>query len=221
MFFRRCMCDGHVYWSAAAGWVQAELARLATLLHLPPCQADDSAWAFRDVISAALLGRLLGYEKLCRKVRRRAAFIVNLLQNAHWTNSLSDEVPSLLAGSSALWSMVAERLLLPIERLSVQGIGVFDHRLWHERYSIEQLALSQRISPSALQRLQGNGMHQAAIGSVLLFLCSSVELHAGAPAPCSPIAWPSAEGDGGGTAEPAAAATRVLKRPAMKRPASS
>ena len=137
MFFRRCMCDGHVYWSAAAGWVQAELARLATLLHLPPCQADDSAWAFRDVISAALLGRLLGYEKLCRKVRRRAAFIVNLLQNAHWTNSLSDKVPSLLAGSSALWSMVAERLLLPIERLSVQGIGVFDHRLWHERYSIE------------------------------------------------------------------------------------
>ena len=39
--------------------------------------------------------------------------------------SLSEMVPTLLTKTSVSWSMLAERLLIPMEHLAVMGVPVF------------------------------------------------------------------------------------------------
>ena len=72
--------------------------------------------------------------------------------------------------------MVHQRLLLSSERLLVNGINVFDDRNMSERYAIELLILKGLLSPAQIANLLGNGMHHAAIGSILMFVLSSIEM---------------------------------------------
>ena len=174
LFFRRLISTGHAYYCATEKFVQRERKALAKARRLPDVQPNGAAWSYRDLLPGAQRTKLVGYEKLCRRKRLRAHFIVNLQQNTWFQSSLSQKAPCLMTRTSSLWSMVHERLLLPIERLAVHGVNPFDDRKFEDRFAIEMLALRWNLSRGQLAALIGNGMHQAAIGVVELFVLSSV-----------------------------------------------
>lgn len=103
--------------------------------------------------------------------------IVNLSQSVRRFQA-TELVPTLLTETSALWNMKMQRLLLPLEHLSVQCVPIFDDsRLFDDRFAIERLALSRDLSDRAINQLAGNGMNLAAVGSAILFAMVSVAFH--------------------------------------------
>ena len=77
-------------------------------------------------------------------------------------------MPALLRGS-ILWSMSARRPCHPEEHLEVMGYNMFGPDCCACASVLSSLSDAQQRSVS------GNGMHAAAIGSVLMFLLSGVE----------------------------------------------
>ena len=76
--------------------------------------------------------------------------------------------------SSSLWNMKLGRLMVPIEKLAVQGINVFsDQRKEQDRYAVEIMALSGQLSSREVSHLMGNSMNLQAVGSVFIFSIAS------------------------------------------------
>ena len=170
MFFRTCQTSGHIFWCAPNHLVSSFVEGLASRLHLPANQPNGVAWPCRSVLPEGDLQRLLAYEKGCRKKRKALRCIVNLKQNYSFMRSLSEMVPTLLTKTSVLWSMQAERLLIPMEHLAVMGVPVFREGRDVERmFGVEILAREGVLTNDQIIQLSGNGMSSIAIGSVLLF----------------------------------------------------
>ena len=66
--------------------------------------------------------------------------------------------------------MESGRLLVPMEKLGVMGLGVFSRE---PKFGVEFLALSGGLQPHHVSKLCGNGMHMAGIGAALLFVLSA------------------------------------------------
>ena len=170
VFFKRCAATGHLYICAPPEFVQRYASQLAAKRHVPEVQPDGSEWPMRQLLREGSHERLLAYEKACRKQRRARKFIVNLCQNFAFSKGIGEIVPALLTSTSLLWDMQAERPFTPEEYLVIQGIPVSaPGRDSASRFSIETLALTGELAPDQVRHLCGNGMHLAAVGSVLLF----------------------------------------------------
>jgi hypothetical protein len=170
LFFQRTIMDGHIYWFTSRDEVGAYTRSMAEKKHLPDSKPDSQSWSMRDVLPEAEYQQLLGYERRCMKKRGRLELIVNLGQNFTFDKSSTTICPSLLTRTSTLWSMRAERLLLPLEHLCVMGIPAMEALAEiHPMHPAERLFRSGQLSIGQLKRLVGNAMHQISIGSVLLF----------------------------------------------------
>ena len=174
--FRNCISTGHQFWECPQHVVDVFLQKLARKKSLPPLQSNGDTWPCRDVLTQSTLMRLLGYERLAKKLRRRASYIVNLQQSVSFMKSLSEFAPTLLTGSSSLWSTRHNRLLAPAQHLVVKGIDLYDSRTDTERFPIELLTLSGQLSDKAILAMAGNGMCLIAVGSVTLFTLGTVSL---------------------------------------------
>ena len=195
LFFRHCLANGHMYWCAPECSLKRFSSQSAKKRGLPGTQGDGNSWPMREVLSMALLGKLLGYERLCARKQLPQQFIVNLLQSPWWHKILSNKTPCLMTKTSQLWSMVHQRLMLPTECLGVQGIPMFEvGRLLEHRFAVERLAMANKISPKTIAYLSGNGMHLAAVGAVLLFTLCNVDVIDTSAIPPS-ICYPSEPGE--------------------------
>ena len=174
MFFRRLQCNGHAYWTAPVARVDAMVQTMASKKGLPSTQPDGSQWPIREVMSSSKHTKLLGYERLCGKTRRRLQYIVNIHQTSAHCHGLSDIVPCLMTATSTVWSMTHNRMLIPLEHLCVQGIPVFTP-FRGQRYAVERMGLAgTMLRGQHIVHLAGNGMHLSAVGSVLMFMLGSV-----------------------------------------------
>ena len=117
MFFRRLQCNGHAYWTAPVALVDAMVQTMASKKGLPSTQPDGSQWPIREVMSSSKHTKLLGYERLCGKTRRRLQYIVNIHQTSSHCHGLSDIAPCLMTATSTVWSMTHNRMLIPLEHL--------------------------------------------------------------------------------------------------------
>ena len=146
-------------------------ANMARKMGLPATQPDGEPWPWRDLLLMSVLSKLIHYESLVRRARRAPRFIVNLAQTPTFMSTFSDLAPALLRQTSLLWSMKVERPLLPSESLAVQGIPIHaEGRSMEERFPIEIMYFEGLISPAQCLYLAGNGMHQAAVGSAIMYV---------------------------------------------------
>ena len=100
--------------------------------------------------------------------------IVNLMQNAEGSWSLSKVVPTLPTRTSLIWSMRHKRCLHPHEHLLVMGLPVFDSgRNFEELSGIEQLVRSGRLTGADIVHAAGNSMVQISVGAFLIFALGS------------------------------------------------
>eukprot|EP00969_Alexandrium_andersonii_P048518 2128490-Alexandrium_andersonii.AAC.1 len=65
-----------------------------------------------------------------------------------------------------MWGTLADRLLLPLEHLEVQGLAIFERE---SPYACPWLSLARsgKLSPCDLKSLAGNSMHLSVVGGVL------------------------------------------------------
>ena len=182
--FARCVLTGHVFFSAGVHIVGKYVEELAASLHFPARKPDGSVWSMREVLSAARRASARRFERYCEKRKLPKKYIVNLTQSLK-RFSHTEIVPTLLCKTSLLWDMLLERLLVPLEYLSVMCIPVFDDtKPQEDMFPVERLARSGVLESSDITYLAGNGMSLAAIGAVLLHLFSTVQMHT----PCTPAA---------------------------------
>jgi len=184
LMFKRCVADGHIFWTAPPEEVASSMREYSDRLCLAPVQASGDPWECEDLLPARQQQRLRNYRKACTKRGRSLRCIVNLQQDAHFMRSLSEMVPCLLTKTSSIWSMRHSRLLSASEHLGVMGVPIFaSGRHDHARFNVELLALGQGITASEVMHLAGNGMCLSAIGSVLLFALATSATTAPQPAP--------------------------------------
>jgi hypothetical protein len=111
-------------------------------------------------------------ELWCRCTHTGRSFLVNLRQNASFTQNLAKYVPTLMTGSSWIWSMVHKRCLCPLEHLVVMGLDVFglgEQAPTQEMPGILFLATSGNLKDTDIAHAAGNGMVQISVGTVLMF----------------------------------------------------
>ena len=101
-------------------------------------------------------------------MQRRESGFANITQNAHYMNGIiTDYAPALLR-SSVLYSLSSGRQLCAVEYLLIQGIRNFPYETINPR-----TPECRRVSRRALKAMAGNGMHSAAVGSMIMFALGS------------------------------------------------
>ena len=171
-FFRRCGANGNIFFCAPQADVAENLGKMAGELHME----RDGNWTPREVLKQGALQRLLGYERMCRRIHggRRLSFLVNLRQNASFTRSLAKYVPTLMTSTSLIWSMRHGRTLSPEEHLVVMGLAVYSQDLFYVSRGLAVPGIlvrlnNHRLSKADILHASGNGMVQIAIGAILMF----------------------------------------------------
>ena len=183
LMFKRCVADGHIFWTAPPEEVASSMREYYERLRLAPVQASGDPWECEDLLPASQQQRLWNYRKACKKACKCLRCIVNLQQEAHFMRSLSERMPCLLTKTSSIWSMRHSRLLTASEHLGVMGVPIFaPGRHDDARFNVELLALGRGISARGTRHLAGNGMCLSAIGSVLLFALATSATAAPQPA---------------------------------------
>lgn len=171
LFFRRCMLEGHIFWKTTPDQaVQDFMDEKAVSKHLPTRDQDGLPWSCRSLLGQGYLQRLLGYERLCRKQNRPLKYIVNVHQKASFSKCVSNLVPALMTRTSHIWSMVYNRLLMPLECLEVMGLKVFRNGsdALSTDIGIIRLGLRGKLAQHQVAALAGNAMSQVAVGVALM-----------------------------------------------------
>lgn len=169
LFWRQCLLTGHAFFRAPRCFVRKLAQAMSLAKHLPVVDEDGNQWPWRILLPEGYHQRLLGYDRLLKRLRLKPKHIVNITQKAKYFKIGSKmSMPCLLTRTSTIWSYVHQRLLLPVERLEVMGIGHFVPGRT-DCTGVEELYFAEQLSDKELNEVCGNSMVHIAVGSVLLF----------------------------------------------------
>ena len=171
LFFRQCSVDGHIFWGDCDQdkFMIEHFAKLAEKRSLPMTTADGHLWPARFLLPQGHLQRLLGYEQLCARMRRKFDYIINLAQNCTFNSMHKIMVPTLLTRTSFLWSMRKSRFLHPFEYMQVMGLPTLCQDVVDVRSGFEVLALDGELDDNDILHACGNGMVQVSVGAMIMF----------------------------------------------------
>jgi hypothetical protein len=173
IFFRKCVLKDIEHYRADAAEIDKYMQHLAGLRHLPKRTTSGDAWPCEAVLNPSAQRRLQQYVEMLTNAQFDLAgsnFFVNLTQRPEFAGvSPSGHVPALLR-HMLLWSTQAGRVMLPLEKMEVQGVPVFVDATFPRQCSWRHLLFTGQLSFSAVQALAGNAMHAGAVGTVLMYV---------------------------------------------------
>ena len=138
--------------------------------------AQGGPWPADWLLSDSRKQSLEAYLELRAELPGKYArcIIADINQRAHTSHRIiSANIPTLLT-TSDLWNFKQSRPLEPEEYLASLGIPVFSQQLPCALKTLLDDGLL--VSGKEWRRLAGNGMHLAAVGSVIMFALAGSEL---------------------------------------------
>ncbi len=162
IFSRALSAGGEIYLRAPEADLELHVEELAAKRGLAPHKASGRKWRCKQVLPYSQRRRIqLHLESSAPAHAAYPNIFCNLRQSPSF-GSLSAVMPTLLRGS-VIYSFQAERVLVAKEHFEVMGYRMFSEPTAGFAGALDGLSNCQ------LRGLAGNGMHLAAISSVLLF----------------------------------------------------
>ena len=134
---------------------------------MPLVRNSGRAWSSYHVMTASVRRMVRAHEQ-CVAGRGRD-FVCNARQHATCM-SATERVPALLR-NSLLWNLKLKRFLLPAEHMEIQGLQMYEP-------DGDDCAVASHVRGLAdkhVRSLTGNGMHCAAVGTILMYMLAVIE----------------------------------------------
>ena len=174
LFSRDVVTDGGIYFRAPESEILQYVEGLAAKRHLPPRTASGRPWKLRRVLAPCLKRSIERHREAIAAGLGGGEFpdvFVNLRQRPGHT-PVAVLMPTLLRGS-VTWSFRRNRPLMALEVMETLGYGMYAEPSSARASFADAVA---DMTESQVRCLAGNGMHAAAVGSVLMFVLAGTRI---------------------------------------------